>query len=233
VNVRQLQHLAAAMAHEVRNPLNSMAIHIELLESRLKKEADRPERAQILKSVTTLQGEIDRIDRILEEYLRFAGPEEVPRRAIDPSTVVGASIERARSLAESRGVSVRLEPTSASSSPSSTERWAVDAEGLGEALDALIVNAVEASPRGAQVAVRIHTNEEAGEIVVVDRGGGIRAEDLPRIFQLGFSRRERAGVGLTVAKQIVKGHGGSISAESKGPGEGATFHVRLPLEAEG
>jgi signal transduction histidine kinase len=231
VNVRQLQHLAAAMAHEVRNPLNSMAIHIELLESRLKKEADRPERAQILKSVATLQGEIDRIDRILEEYLRYSGPEEMPRRAIDPSTVVSAAIERARPLAESRGVSVRLEGPRVE--PASLERWSVDADGLGEALDALIINAVEASPRGAQVAVRIQCGEEAGEIQVSDRGGGIRAEDLSRIFQLGFSRRERPGVGLTVAKQIVKGHGGSISAESNGPGEGATFLVRLPLESDG
>jgi signal transduction histidine kinase len=227
MNIKQLQHLAAAMAHEVRNPLNSMAIHVELLEGRLKKEQQAsPERAQILKSVATLQGEIERIDRILDEYLTFAGPEETPRRFIEPTQVVAAAVDRARGLADSRAVTIEVK------TPKPLEKWAIDADGVGETLDALIDNAVNASPRGGVVLITVSADDDQGEIIVSDKGAGIAAEDLPRIFHLGFSRRERAGIGLTVAKQIVKGHGGSITGESPGLGNGATFRVRLPLEPE-
>jgi signal transduction histidine kinase len=227
MNYRHLQHLAAAMAHEVRNPLNSMAIHVELLEGRLKRsEPNSAERAQILKSVATLQGEIERIDRILEEYLTFAGPEETPRRQVDPAEVVRASVDRLRGPADARAVTVEVKL------PKTPERWAIDAEGIGEALDALIDNAIAASPRGSTVEVAVQSEDDQGEVIVRDKGTGIAAEDLPKIFQLGFSRRERRGVGLTVAKQIVKGHGGSITVESSGPGGGAAFHMRVPLEPE-
>ena len=227
MNIKQLQHLAAAMAHEVRNPLNSMAIHVELLEGRLKKEPQpSPERAQILKSVATLQGEIERIDRILDEYLTFAGPEETPRRFVDPAQVVAAAVDRARGLADSRAVTVEVK------TDRPLEKWAIDADGVGEALDALLDNALHASPRGSTVQITVQADDDQGEVIVKDSGAGIAAEDLPHIFRLGFSRRERAGIGLTVAKQIVKGHGGSISAESPGLGSGATFRMRLPLEPE-
>jgi signal transduction histidine kinase len=227
MNIKQLQHLAAAMAHEVRNPLNSMAIHVELLEGRLKKEPQAsPERAQILKSVATLQGEIERIDRILDEYLTFAGPEETPRRFVDPMQVVAAAVDRARGLCDSRAVTVEVK------TPRALDKWAIDGDGVGEALDALLDNAVNASPRGGVVLITVQADDDQGEVIVSDKGAGIAAEDLPKIFHLGFSRRERAGIGLTVAKQIVKGHGGSIGAESPGPGGGATFRVRLPLEPE-
>jgi signal transduction histidine kinase len=228
MNYRQLQHLAAAMAHEVRNPLNSMAIHIELLEGRLKKEAgaSSPERQQILKSVATLQGEIDRIDKILEEYLTFAGPEETPRRAVEPATLVGDAIDRARALADQKRVRIEVK------TPKPLERWNIDADGVGEALDALVVNAIEASLADATVTLTVQADEDQGEVIVTDHGIGISPEYLPRVFHLGFTRRDRRGIGLTVAKQIVKGHGGSIIAESKGPNQGATFRLRLPIEAE-
>jgi signal transduction histidine kinase len=225
MNYRQLQHLAAAMAHEVRNPLNSMAIHVELLEGRLKKDPSG-DRTPILKSVATLQGEIERIDRILDEYLTFAGPEETPRRAVDAAELVAAAVDRMRGPADARAVTIEVKV------PRPMARWNVDAEGVGEALDALLDNAVHASPRGGVVMVTVQADEDQGEVIVKDSGAGIAADDLPHVFHLGFSRRERPGIGLTVAKQIIKGHGGSIIAESAGLGTGATFRMRLPLEPE-
>jgi signal transduction histidine kinase len=205
-----------------------MAIHVELLEGRLKKEngADSPERAQILKSVGTLANEIERVDKILEEYLSFAGPEETPRKPVEPRALVDAALDRARGLADSRAVTIEVKV------PQPVERWAIDADGVGEALDAILINAIEASPRNATVTITLQADEDQGELIVSDSGSGIAPEDLARIFHLGFSRRDRPGIGLTVAKQIVKGHGGSITADSKGLGAGATFRMRLPLEPE-
>jgi signal transduction histidine kinase len=228
VSNRQLMHLAAAMAHEVRNPLNSMAIHVELLEGRLKREErSAADREAALRSAQVMANEIERVDRILEEYLQYAGPEEASRRPVEAAQLVAEAIKRARPQAEKRGVGLEIK------SAGELGQWAVDAEGLGEALDAVLDNAVQASPRGAVIEVSAASDADQAQVVVADRGEGISAEDLPRVFHIGFSRRGRAGIGLTVAKQIVKGHGGSIPAESRGAGQGAVVTIRLPLEADG
>jgi signal transduction histidine kinase len=227
MNVRELQHLAAAMAHEVRNPLNSMAIHIELLEGRLRRDnaLSQADRDALKKSASVLAGEIERVDKILEEYLQYAGPEEAARHPVEASALIGEAVKRARPEAEARGVGLEIKGGDLGT-------WAVDAEALGEALDALLSNAVVASPRGSVVELSARSIDEQAEVVVQDHGDGITAEDLSRVFHIGFSRRGRAGIGLTVAKQIVKGHGGSITARSNGPGQGATFTLRMPLDAD-
>ena len=101
MTVTELQHLAAAMAHEVRNPLNSMAIHVELLEGRLRKDGAGPE---ALKSLTVLAQEIDRVDKILEQYLGYAGPTEAARAPVAARALLSSVIERVRAEAKKRGV---------------------------------------------------------------------------------------------------------------------------------
>ena len=228
MNVRDLQHLAAAMAHEVRNPLNSMAIHIELLEGKLKKgqPLSDKEKEGALKSTGVISSEIDRIDRILEEFLEHAGPEEAARSPVEATQLLARVVDGVRPEAQERGVGLEVKAGSALGT------WAVDAEALGEAINAVLRNAVQASARGALVTVSARSVDDQAEIVVTDQGEGITKEDLARLFHIGWSKRGRDGLGLTVAKQIVKGHGGSILVQSGGPGQGATFTVRVPLEAD-
>lgn len=220
------------MAHEVRNPLNSMAIHIELLEGRLRKLGDgaplsKEDKEAAMRSAKVLAAEIERVDKILEEYLQYAGPEEASRAPVDAGRLIADAVARVRPEAEQR--SVRLEVTTlAERAPGS---WAVDAEALGEAIDAILTNAVQASPGGTVVEVAARSVEDHAEVVITDHGEGIAKEDLLRLFHIGFSKHKRAGIGLTVAKQIVKGHGGSILAHSPGPGKGAVFTLRMPLES--
>jgi signal transduction histidine kinase len=229
MTVRQLMHLAAAMAHEVRNPLNSMAIHAELIEGRLKREGQvsADDREAVRRSARLTAAEIERIDKILDEYLQFAGPEEAARRAIDARALIAAAVERVGAAAAERGVRIELGAVAAVS-------WAIDGDAIGEAIDAVLANAVQASARGAAVEVAASTreHEDEAEIVVRDHGDGIAAAELPRIFHIGYSTRGRNGIGLTVAKQIVKGHGGSIVVTSGGAGQGTTVTIRLPLEVE-
>ena len=94
------------------------------------------------------------------------------------------------------------------------------------------MNAVEASGPGSPVEITGTTREDEAEIVVRDLGEGLAADELQHIFELGFSRRGRAGIGLPVTKQIVKGHGGSIKIESEGAGKGVTVTIRVPLEQD-
>jgi signal transduction histidine kinase len=228
ITLRQIQHLAAAMAHEVRNPLNSMAIHVELLEGRLKKKeaAALPDREAAMRSVTVIGGEIERVDHILEEFLQLAGPEEAARKPVEPAALIDAAAQRVRPEAERRGVRIEVKMVGA------LQPWPVDAIAVGDVIDALLSNAVEASPSGTVVAIEARNGEDEAEVVVRDHGEGITAEELPKVFHIGFSRRGRAGIGLAVAKQIAKGHGGSLTCESGGAGQGATFFLRVPLEPD-
>jgi signal transduction histidine kinase len=227
MNVRELQHLAAAMAHEVRNPLNSMAIHIELLEGKLRRDSLSPaDKESAHRSLAVLQQEIERVDKILEEYLEHAGPAEAARAPVDAARLIADAVMRIKPVAEKLGVGIEVR------AGGELGQWAVDAEALGEAIDAILLNAVQASTGGQVVEIAARTFDEQAEVVVSDRGQGIAPDDLKRIFHIGFSGRGLDGLGLTVAKQIVKGHGGSIVCQSPGAGQGATVTVRMPLEAE-
>ncbi|HXU71678.1 MAG TPA: HAMP domain-containing sensor histidine kinase [Polyangia bacterium] len=223
MTVKELQHLAAAMAHEVRNPLNSMAIHVELLEGRMRKEGVG---AEIMKSLSVLASEIDRVDKILEQYLGYAGPQESARAPVQARTLLAAVVERVRGEAESRGVKVEL-----TDGGGGDARWAVDADALTEALVAIAENAVTASPKGSVVAIAARTDaaSEQAEVTIVDGAAPIAAAELAKVFHIG-SPRARGSVGLTVAKQIVKGHGGSITVKPQAAGN--LFTIRLPLEFE-
>jgi signal transduction histidine kinase len=222
MRVRELQQLAAAVAHEVRNPLNSMAIHVELLETRLRREGGSE---AALKSTGVLAQEIERVDHILEEYLQFAGPPETQRQPVDPRALLAAARDRAAALASERGARIELRGDGELGS------WLVDAEGLAEALDAITANALEASPAGGVVELEARTVGDLGEVVVRDQGEGIAEADLLHIFRIGFSRRGHAGIGLTVAKQIIKGHGGSIIVQRAQP-RGTNVTIRLPVDSD-
>ncbi|MGH7298494.1 MAG: ATP-binding protein, partial [Polyangiaceae bacterium] len=96
----------------------------------------------------------------------------------------------------------------------------------------VIGNAVDASPPGAEVAVDVHRDGESAVIAVRDRGPGIAPEDLPRLFEPFFTRKEPGkgvGLGLTIARSVIEAHGGSIEVENDRSAGGATARVRLPL----
>jgi signal transduction histidine kinase len=232
--VRAGGYLASAMAHEVRNPLNSMAIHVELLTTRLPRAAAVPASAPTggapapaeaaAHSLAVLRHEIERIDGILQRYLEYAGAREGERRPVAVDALLAAALERAAEVPQ-RGLRVELEPTPA--------RWTTDEDAVALALDELLVNAAEASPRGAVVRVRATESEGCGVIEVIDHGEGIAAEALPQLFHLGYSTRPgHGGLGLTVAKQAIKGLGGSLVLRSDGPGQGAVARIELPLDEE-
>lgn len=220
-SLEALGHLAAAMSHEVRNPLHAIALQAGLIESRARK-LDEAARAALAWPVEVLEREVQRIDRILVEYLRHAGPAEGERRAAPVARLIDEACARARAAARRRGVRLDAEAPA-------RDRWAIDGAAIGCALDCVIENAIEASRRGGVVEVRARTSDEAGSIEVRDRGPGIPAKALVRIFQLGFStRRGRRGLGLAVAKQIVRGQGGAIAATSDK--KGTVVRIDLPLD---
>ena len=223
-------HLTAALAHEVRNPLNSMAIHLELIESRVRKlgAAAAGEGEAIVRSLGVLRQDIERVDDVLHRFLEHLGPPEARRHPVMPAELLGAAIARAPAEGARRGVRLHV-IDEATGTP-----WMLDGAAIALALDIVLANAVEASREGGEVRLLARREGDLAVLEVRDEGEGVSPEATARLFQLGYTTRTgHAGIGLAVAKQLVKGLGGSLYVRSPGAGRGTTARLELPLEDEG
>ncbi len=216
--------LASTVAHEVRNPLNAVAMTAQ----RLKREflgaaaaADAGDRAELEELLSVMSSETQRIDRIVQQFLEYARPPRLAPERVDLGALVRDVAERARSLAAARGVAVEVEAPEPGPA-------VVDPAQLRQALDNLVRNAVEATPEGGRVSLAARGEDGGHAVEVRDTGRGIEPDHLPRIFDLYFTTKaDGTGVGLAVTQQIVAAHGGTIEVDSR-PGAGTTMTVRLP-----
>jgi signal transduction histidine kinase len=219
--------LASGVAHEIRNPLNAIAMSVKRLraEFRLKDETVS-ERAELDELLDVLEGETRRIDSTVQQFLDYARPRPLAPRPVDVDRLLAEVGEATRALAGSRGVSLEVEPTSLGSAT-------LDPDQIRQVLDNLLRNAIEATPAGGVVTLAARRLGGGGVITVSDTGAGIEPDHLPRIFDLYFTTKpEGTGVGLAVTHQIVTAHGGALDVESR-PREGTRMIVRLPLDAGG
>jgi two-component system sensor histidine kinase HydH len=205
--------MSAILAHEIRNPLASLKGHAQLLAERTPPES--PERGKVDRIVA----EAHRLETLTTDLLDFVrtGPLDLqPVRIEDLLRKI---------VSEAGGVAVTLE---ASHAP---ERWLMDERRMDQVLHNLVRNAVEASPEGAPIEVRVAREGDALTVSFLDQGEGIPEESLDRIFEPFFTTRTRGtGLGLAVARRIVELHGGKLTARNRSEG-GAEF--RLTLEEKG
>ncbi len=210
--------LASTVAHEIRNPLNAIAMSAQ----RLKKECGDPDDARMLADV--IQHESQRLDGKVQQFLEFARPPALDRRAVELSPWLDGIVSAVRPLAESRGISLDVETNAGTA--------VLDPEQLRQAVDNLLLNAIEATPEGGRVSVRAAVSARDWTIEVRDTGAGIDPADVPRIFDLYFTTKKNGtGVGLAVTQQIVAGHGGTIEVESR-RSEGTVMRIRVPIAGE-
>jgi two-component system, NtrC family, sensor kinase len=209
--------MAAQITHEVRNPLASIGLYVELLDDEI---AERPEARRLVGSITS---EVDRLTEITETYLRLA---RLPRPKLDredlPALVASvAEFARAELLQAGIVLETDLRP--------GTE-IAADESQLRQALLNLMRNAREAMQGGGRLKVRVDLRPDGmAEIAVIDTGPGIAPEHLPKIFDPFFSTKAKGtGLGLALVQQIAIEHGGRVEVESA-PSEGTTFRMVLPL----
>ena len=218
--------LAATVAHEVRNPLNAIAMSARRLRRELPDGPGAGEEARrdYDELLSVLEHETRRIDRKVQEFLAFARPPALDVRAADLAALSAAAGENARALGARRGVAVEVDAAGAGTAE-------VDADQLRQALDNLLRNAVEATPAGGRVRLTVRRFPREHVFEVADTGPGIAEKDLPRIFDLYFTTKpEGTGVGLAVTHQVVAAHGGVVEVDS-GPGKGTRMTVRLPARA--
>ena len=216
-----LGRITAGVAHEVKNPLNSMRLWLENLKESLPAEAD----SNAQQAVQVLDKEIDRLDAVVKRFLDFTRPMEIRLEATQLADILKDVVEVAQPQLRKTKVEV------AQLLPIDVPEVYVDRGLLKQAVLNLVLNAVEAMPNGGKLHVVLSRRGEMAEITVGDTGKGIPLENRQKIFQLFFTTRPGgSGIGLASTFRIVQLHNGSIDFTSE-VGRGTTFRIELPLAA--
>jgi two-component system nitrogen regulation sensor histidine kinase GlnL len=234
--------LAAALAHEIRNPLEALNLNLALLERSIQHiQAPIPEGEKIGKYIRVFDSEVSRLAGIVETFLSFARPGNAASNSIRLDALLQQVMELIENQAQSRKVAICLD----------TGEEPIIIRGFEDRLKQLflnlVINGIEAMPDGGKLSIHagIIQRADAGQpssqhadieqpaslavVSVQDTGEGILPEKLHRLFEPFFSTRTQGtGLGLTIAGRIVKEHGGVIHVESI-PGEGSKFTVELPV----
>jgi PAS domain S-box-containing protein len=213
--------ITAGVAHEVKNPLNSMRLWLENLKAALPPETD----GAAQQAVNVLDAEIDRLDAVVKRFLDFSRPMDLRLEPTQLAGLLKEVLELAQQQLKQSNVQV------AQLIPIGIPEVFVDRALLKQALLNLVLNALEAMPQGGQLQLTLSRRGEMAEITVGDTGKGIPAENQKKIFQLFFSTRPGgSGIGLASTFRIVQLHNGSIDFTSE-VGRGTTFRIELPLAA--
>jgi two-component system, NtrC family, sensor histidine kinase HydH len=218
----EISQLAGGLAHEIRNPLSTVSLNLDLLAEDFQKP-ESPRDRRVLQRVERLQHEVYRLRDILENFLRFARVQDLGLVSTDLNTIVDEVCDFYEPTASTKGIVIRT--FLAADLPLT----GIDADLFKQALLNLVLNAEHAMPSGGEL--MLTTRREGPSIVldVIDTGVGMTEEVRARIFDAFFSTRPAgSGLGLATARKIIEAHGGTIQVQSE-PGKGSQFTVRLPV----
>ncbi len=212
-----LGRVTAGVAHEVKNPLNSMRLWLEVL------KANMPVDPEPQQAVKMLDSEIDRLDRAVKTFLNFTRPVEMLWEETDLRELLNEVVDAARPSVQKASVNLNVDM------PSQFPPVNIDRQLVHQAVLNLILNASEFTPPGGRIDLSLRRSGEFAEIAVSDTGKGISKEDQLKIFQLFFTTRAGGtGIGLANTFRFVQIHNGQIEFDSE-LGRGTTFRIQLPL----
>ena len=213
-----LGQFAAAIAHDIRTPLTSISLNVQILRQKLALSDDDREHLDIALE------ELGRLDKSVAEILDFAKPVKLVPQTIDVSDLIETMTRGLTPVLSEKGLALRCEPRTVT-----LPTVQGDAQRLRQVLTNLVDNAADASQPGAEVTVRASAADGRIGIEIEDHGRGIDADDLPRIFEPFFTTRpDGTGLGLAICHKVVRAHGGDIQVRST-QGGGSTFTVLLPI----
>lgn len=221
--------LTAGVGHEVKNPINAMVVHLELLRGKLMtKDGEAFGGAQ--RHVDILAGEMQRLDRVVQTLADFSRPMELHLREQDLRQVMDVVMELTSVEMQENGVHVVVQ------APRDPMMVWVDAELMQQAVLNLLLNGMQAMPSGGAMHLVMKRDHQFVVVEVTDEGEGIPAELLPRIFELYFTTKPKgSGIGLAMTYRILQLHGGAMevrsNADASSPERGTTFTFRLPIAA--
>lgn len=229
-----LTRLAGELAHEIRNPLSTIKVNLKLTEEALADVASAephhamsdPQRhrlASASRKIAVVQKEADRLEHILDGFLRYVRRPDLQCATTDLNELVSDMIDFYSPQAHSRALTVRQGFSAAAL------MCRVDPGALKQVLLNLFINAQQAMDSGGELMIRTARRAGSAIIQINDTGRGIPPERLPTIFSpYASSRSGGTGLGLATAKKIIEAHHGTISVHSE-PGKGTSFTIELPL----
>ena len=212
-----LGRVTAGVAHEVKNPLNSMRVWLEVLKANLPPDAETQQASKMLDS------EIDRLDRVVKTFLEFSRPVELEREEVSLPELLESVLAAAQPSITRAGVQLSKEI------PTSFPPMELDRRLIEQAVLNLVLNASQSMAAGGRLTVALRRLSDTAEISIADTGPGITPENRAKIFQLFFTTRKGGtGIGLANAFRFVQLHNGSIEFDTE-VGRGTTFRIELPL----
>jgi two-component system, NtrC family, sensor histidine kinase HydH len=227
--LEQLSRLTGQLAHEIKNPLSIIKINLKLVSEELE-EAGPSETGQktgrhvarALRKIAVISKETDRLEQILDSFLRYLDKTELQLSRVDINELVSDMIDFYSPQAYSRSVIIRQafysEPLICTA----------DADMLKQVILNLFINAQQAMPCGGELMIKTDKFEKKAIIRISDTGIGIAPDKVSRVFDAFYSSKaEGTGLGLPTARKIIEAHGGAIKVDSE-PGKGTCFTISLP-----
>ena len=213
--------LAAGVAHEIGNPLNSLHIHLQLMERSVQNLGDGA-KADLQQSINVARSEVNRLDSIVTQFLRAIRPSRPQLRPENINAIVEEAVRFFMPEIQDRDIVVEQELRS------DLPLLQLDRDQMKQAFYNVIKNSLEAMKRRGTLRIRTDRDDTHVLITFVDSGGGMSAENLSRVFEPYFTTKPSGtGLGLLIVRRIVREHGGELSIES-GQDKGLTLMIRLP-----
>ncbi|MFZ5650003.1 MAG: ATP-binding protein [Bacillota bacterium] len=216
-NMASLGRLVTDIAHELRNPICIIQCTVDLIEPKVNHSPDLKE------CIFMLQDQLNRIRMLTEELLDFGRPLPLKMENLDLRDLLGSLLDTTGPLLQKNQIALHF------FNPEQLPNIIGNKEKLAQVFVNLIINAIQAMPKGGALTIETLTKEEHVCVIVSDTGEGISEEDLPKIFQPFFTKKVGGGgLGLAISKKIIENHGGSIAVESQ-PGAVTRFTVCFPI----
>jgi hypothetical protein len=213
-----ISKISGGVAHEVKNPLNAILLHVEVARAKLA-SGD----TSVGPQMEIIAREILRLDRVVKTFLDFTRPVELRLTTVALDPLVGEIVDLARPQAGAAGIRIEVRQQAGDA------EVRVDRDLFKQAVLNVVMNAMQAMPDGGELRFESSATAEAAEIRISDTGPGIPAEIREKIFRLYFTtRKEGSGIGLAMTFRIVQLHDGTIDFTSEA-GRGTAFTIRLPL----
>jgi PAS domain S-box-containing protein len=217
-----LSNLGASLAHEIRNPLNSMSLNVQLLREKLTRLDDKRS-GELLKNMDALLGEIERLNLVIKDFLEFSRTSGMRNELLNPNEIIGSMLELLREDARRKDIEIIVDF-------GDLPEVLLDRSQMRQVFYNISLNAIQAMENGGRLEI---VSRRRGDWVVIefaDNGPGIPESELSRIFDLFYTTKEGGtGLGLAIASRLVENHHGHIAVDSR-PGRGSTFSVFLPAK---
>jgi signal transduction histidine kinase len=227
----ELSALTGGLAHEIRNPLSTLKVNLQLLDEdwRQVEDAGRQPASDAYDvarrsrgRIATLLSEADHLECILRDFLQYVGMHKLHRAPHDINQLVGDLVDFYRPQADVHHIDLRVSLTDG---PLECE---IDQTAIKQAMLNLLINAQQAMPDGGELYIQVSAHDGSARVDVIDTGRGIPEDQREKVFEAYYSTKKGgSGLGLATTRQIVRAHGGQIHLYSE-PGRGSCFTILLP-----